>query len=177
MNLPAFPDKYDAVQQAVLRGFRLDVMGTHGLPHWARVYRNGLLIAAEDPDVDMEVVALFALLHDSCREDEYDDDMHGVRASRFVAQLHEGDILPPELTREQITLLRAACADHSRGFVINIPTIQACWDADRLDLGRIGIKPELRKLGSRYAQLPGVIERHWEEAWNTEGMESMIEAV
>jgi len=26
------------------------------------------------------------------------------------------------------------------------PTVQTCWDADRLDLGRVGIKPAARYL-------------------------------
>lgn len=176
MKLPSFPDKYDDVQRRVIRQFQLDLMGTHGIPHWARVYRNGLLIAGADPDVDLEVVTLFALLHDSRRENEYDDPMHGVRASRFAAQLAEEGLMP-WLSKEQLTQLRGACTDHSLGFVINLPTIQACWDADRLDLGRIGVKPDLLKLGSLYSRQPGVIERHWDEAWQADGMDAMIEVV
>jgi uncharacterized protein len=37
-------------------------------------------------------------------------------------------------------------------------TVQTCWDADRLDLGRIGIKPEPRFLCTAAAQDPALIE-------------------
>ncbi len=30
---------------------------------------------------------------------------------------------------------------HSVGEVLTNPTIQSCWDADRLDLGRVGMIP------------------------------------
>ncbi len=33
---------------------------------------------------------------------------------------------------------------HSNGAVDADPTVQTCWDADRLDLGRVGIKPAAR---------------------------------
>lgn len=177
MKLPTFPDKYDDVQRAVLQQFRLDPMGVHGLPHWVRTYRNGLLIAAMDPKVEIDVVACFALLHDSCRENEFDDPMHGLYASRFAARLwNEGAM--PYLSEEQLTTLKAACLDHTLGFTNQYnPTIQACWDADRLDLGRVGIKPNPQLLGSKYGLLPDTPEKHWEESWNVEGMEAMIEAV
>ena len=38
-------------------------------------------------------------------------------------------------------LLCKACADHADGYVSEDPTIGACWDADRLDLWRVGITP------------------------------------
>lgn len=174
MRLPIFPDLYDPVQRAVLQVFALDPMGVHGLPHWSRVMRNGLLIAREDKDVDIEVVTLFALIHDSMRDNEFDDPMHGIRAARFALELYEHGKMP-WLREDKLTYLRGACADHEKGLVTHVPTIQACWDADRLDLPRVGIMPDPKLLGSKYALMPGVIEKHWEEAWNAEGMEAMIE--
>lgn len=183
MKLPTFPDKYDDVQRAVLQQFKLDVMGPHGLPHWSRVLRNGLIIARTDDKVDVEVVTLFALLHDACRENEYEDKAHGIRAAKFAKRLRLSTALA-ELTPSQFTTLSAAIADHPLGFVLlpkrddeGAHTIQACWDADRLDLGRIGVKPDPARMGTAYATNPVNIERHWEEAWNTEGMDAMIEAV
>src|SRR5262249_24487970 len=38
-------------------------------------------------------------------------------------------------------LLYYACAWHERGRVSDDPTIGACWDADRLDLPRVGTQP------------------------------------
>ena len=37
-------------------------------------------------------------------------------------------------------------------------TIQTCWDADRLDLGRIGITPKSHYLGSSLAKDHNFIE-------------------
>jgi len=177
MRLPVFPDKYDPVQRAVLKQFQLDIMGVHGLPHWSRVYRNGLLIAGADSSVDLEIVTLFAMLHDARRVSEFDDPAHGIEASRYTARLAEEGFLP-YLSKERLTILRAAIADHPLGFNNpNSPTIQACWDADRLDLPRIGVMPDTRLLGSVYALTPGIVEQHWDEAWNSEGMDAMIEVV
>ena len=55
-------------------------------------------------------------------------------------------------------LLVEACRYHSDGIVDAHPTIQACWDADRLDLGRVGIRPDPRFLCTGYARRPEVIE-------------------
>jgi uncharacterized protein len=40
----------------------------------------------------------------------------------------------------QLVKLQAALVDHDRGLVSIDPTIGACWDADRLELGRAGVK-------------------------------------
>lgn len=165
--MPEFPDNLHAIRELVVSQFRLDIDGTHGMPHWRRVYRNGLLICEADPSVDRDVIAAFALLHDSQRENEYDDPMHGVRGSRFANELLvQGHM--PWLDKERRTWLRAAICSHPLGGSSVCSTIQACFDADRLDLGRIGIKPHPKFLGSVYAHNPGVIERHWEMAWEEE---------
>lgn len=179
MMLPDFPDRLDEVQRRTLAQFRLDVLGTHGLPHWRRTYRNGILIAKADSKIDLEIVTLFALLHDSQRDNEYDDPMHGVFGAQFAEKLaHEGLL---GLDEERLTILKAAITDHPRGAVLEGEywgqrTIQACWDADRLDLPRIGVEPDPRYLGSTYGLMPGIPEAHWEEAWNTSYPEAMIEA-
>lgn len=164
MNPASFPDSLDPLYRLVLKHFALDPYGAHGIAHWQRVLRNGLAIAASDPRVDPEVVTLFALLHDSCRHDEFEDIAHGLRACRWTQELAEAGYLPP-LTDVQLTKLKAAIIDHSRGFVCPDPTIQACWDADRLDLPRVGILPDPSLLGSEYARDPATIRRCWDEAW------------
>ena len=37
-------------------------------------------------------------------------------------------------------------------------TVQTCWDADRLDLGRVGIRPDPRRLCTAAARNPRMIE-------------------
>lgn len=52
----------------------------HGLEHWSRVMVNGLRLASgTGADVDT-----FALLHDCCRHDEYEDPLHGPRAASYA---------------------------------------------------------------------------------------------
>jgi uncharacterized protein len=164
-NLPDF-DGMDELFKLVLKEFRLDPYGTHGIPHWRRVLRNGLAICAANPQCDPYVVKLFALLHDSCRHNEYDDIEHGLRATQFLSWLrdHHPELVP--LTNEQAITLSAAILDHSRGFVCENPTINACWDADRLDLPRVGIRPDPEYLWSDYAKNPDTIDACWEEAWD-----------
>lgn len=178
MRLPTFPDHLDDIQRKVLAEFPLDLMGIHGIPHWSRVLRNGMLIAAMDGNVDMEVVTLFALLHDSQREDEGVDIEHGVRGSRFAQMLRDNGAMP-WLDKEQFTALKAAILGHPLGYLIEGDhwtqrTIQACWDADRLDLGRVGIKPDIMRMGSLYATQPGITDLHWQESWEVDGMEATI---
>ena len=123
--------------------FALDWRGIHGAPHWARVRRNGLLLA-ERTGASRRVVSLFAFLHDSCRQDDGRDAQHGARAAVSVGALRERRLV--ELSDEEVELLSFACRYHSDGLVDADVTVQTCWDADRLDLGRVGKRPDPRRL-------------------------------
>jgi uncharacterized protein len=48
--------------------------------------------------------------------------------------------------------LRAALIEHDRGLVSDDPTIGAAWDADRLDLTRLGIRPRAALLSTGAAK-------------------------
>jgi len=118
--------------------FRLDWQGIHGANHWARVLNHGKNIG-QIRKADLLVVELFGFLHDSCRINDGRDPQHGQRAAEFAHGIH-GDyfILKPK----QLDRLCYAMAHHSSGEVSVDPTIQTCWDSDRLDLGRVGIFPD-----------------------------------
>ena len=60
---------------------------THGISHWERVERNGLLLAT--PECDVTVIRLFAYLHDSCRENDGNDDRHGPQAAKMIEGLRD----------------------------------------------------------------------------------------
>ncbi len=139
---------------AIRDSFALPLGGIHGEPHWARVCENGLHLA-QRTGADLQVVALFAYLHDSKRQNDGWDRDHGLRAGEFARSLHGAMFrLPaPELER-----LVYACAHHSDGLTEADRTIQTCWDADRLDLGRIGVEPDPRRLCTSAARDPDVIE-------------------
>jgi uncharacterized protein len=125
----------------VLRSrFRLDWKGIHGARHWARVRGNGLVLAERiGPQVNVRVVELFAFLHDSCRHDDGYDPMHGARAAESISELAEE---LPALAAEERQMLAYACTHHSGGLLEADVTVQVCWDADRLDLGRVGHVPD-----------------------------------
>lgn len=156
---------FERALKAAKEQFRLDIHGAHGLPHWERVLKHGQAIARLDPLVDRKVVELFAVLHDSQRFDEDEDIAHGIRASFYTRQLVTAGVIR-DLAPEQADILYWAVKDHSIGRRVYEPTVQACWDADRLDLGRVGIKPEAKYMGSEYARRPEVIEAAWQESQN-----------
>ena len=138
--------------------FRLEWTGHHGFPHWARVYRHGLHVGRA-VGADLRVVELFAFLHDSQRENEYTDPEHGHRAAEYARWLHAKGRF--ELDRSALNLLVTACQGHSDGHMQADPTVMACWDSDRLDLGRVNILPDSRRLCTGPAREPAYIERAW----------------
>jgi len=119
----------------------------HGIAHWRRVERNGLYLSAFT-GADRQVVSYFAYLHDSMRCDEWEDAGHGVRAAEFAVD--NRDLF--DLDDDQFHLLGLACRAHTGGKRAVNTTIATCWDADRLDLGRVGIKPDARHLFSDEAR-------------------------
>ncbi len=142
------------VVRAVLADYALPWDGIHGVGHWARVLGNGLRLA-EVTRADVEVVQLFAVLHDSKRQNESSDLGHGMRGAEFASQLR-GTVF--DVTDAQFALLVQACADHTNGLTEADITIQTCWDADRLDLGRVGMRPEPTKLCTDAAKQPEFIK-------------------
>tara|TARA_R110002073_G_scaffold37066_3_gene107644 strand:- start:275 stop:736 length:462 start_codon:yes stop_codon:yes gene_type:complete len=125
--------------------FYLDWHGNHGSSHWARVKQNGLLLA-EHTRADCEVVELFAFIHDSCRRNEHKDPDHGPRAADYAERLRFEKLL--ELNDMQFQQLKRACAGHTHETRSADITIASCWDADRLDLPRVGIIPDPHRMAT-----------------------------
>lgn len=134
--------------------------GFHGRDHWLRVLYNGREIAAAT-GANLKVVELFAVIHDSNRENEGYDPDHGPRAADYAKALH-GEWF--DLSATELNLLCEACRYHSEGFTAADLTVQTCWDADRLDLGRVGIKPDARLLCTDYAKRPEVLIAAYERS-------------
>ena len=63
-----------------------------------------------------------------------------------------------KLNEHQLNQLMNACRYHSVGRLDRDITIQTCWDADRLDLGRVGVTPKSLYLGSSLAKDHNFIE-------------------
>jgi len=110
----------------------------HGPDHWRRVERNALILATRTGAV-VDVVRLFALFHDSRRINEHDDPGHGSRGARLAESLR-GKLY--HLPDDHFALLLEACEGHTDIHHHADPTIGTCWDADRLDLGRVGMDPD-----------------------------------
>lgn len=122
--------------------YALEWRGMHGVRHWVRVRAHGLVIACES-GADVSVVELFAFLHDSCRKHDGYDEKHGRRAARLVERL-QGRFF--ELPRHSLHLLMEACEGHTVERWHRDVTVATCWNADRLDLGRVGIQPDPDRL-------------------------------
>jgi uncharacterized protein len=120
----------DANQQAVTS--RL-----HGPDHWERVAFNGIEIGLH-AKADLAVVLNFALIHDAFRLDDGTDREHGERAADWLLDV------PSEMLKidgiQKVTLARAL-RYHAAGYTTDEATVGTCWDADRLDLGRVGTTP------------------------------------
>ncbi len=117
----------------------------HGASHWARVRLNAMRICSSGNGANAHVCELFALLHDSQRLDDGECPGHGARAASFIATLN-GKYF--DCTTRELDQLMEACSLHSDGFLSDCPTIGTCWDADRLDLGRVDITPDARYMST-----------------------------
>lgn len=139
--------------------FQLDWNGIHGYSHWARVKHNAEILAnmyqKSGHVVHRPVIELFALLHDHKREDDGYDFGHGMRAAEELHNLR-GKLF--DLPDNQFEMLWHACAYHSDGLTRECLTVQICWDADRLDLARVGITPAPRYLCTDKAKSRYVID-------------------
>lgn len=114
----------------------------HGSAHWLRVADAALALARETPGADPDVARLFGLLHDHRRLNDGRDPQHGPRAAASILRIRE--TLLADLGDAQFALLQAAIRGHNGTPRSDDPTIGVCWDADRLDLPRVGITPDPR---------------------------------
>ena len=110
----------------------------HGLSHWKAVYRNGCFLA-QKTGANADLVEFFALFHDSCRLNDHSDPDHGKRAAEWIASRRSDfPYLQEDLFKDLIDAIRHHTdVQHTKNV-----QVATCWDADRLDLGRVGITPE-----------------------------------
>lgn len=141
-------DWIEEIFQKAKTKFRLK-QSCHGVWHWEKVEKNALILAKKT-GADKLVCQLFALIHDSHRENDDDDPEHGLRASKWAEELFEAGCL--KINQDQLKKLVEACKYHNDGRTSQDPTIGVCWDADRLDLPRVGINPEARYFSTEAAK-------------------------
>jgi len=145
LSFPSNPLVEKIIPKALAKGRE----GIHGPSHWLRVERNGLFLT-QDNGGDPLVLSLFAFLHDVCRYNDFFDPHHGPRAAKWLHEMvADGELT---LDDETLRLLSQAIEGHTLGKVSPDPTIGACWDADRLDLPRVGKKVRPRFLSTQRAR-------------------------
>jgi uncharacterized protein len=137
--------------------FRLELDGIHGAAHWSRVRDNGVRLATET-GASVQVVEYFSFLHDSCRRNDGRDPEHGPRAAHLAKAIRARYIA---LDNAEFELLLQALEGHTHGTKSAEITVATCWDADRLDLGRVDIVPDPRYLLTDVGRQPDFIDWAW----------------
>jgi len=152
--LPIFARLLEAVFESAPRRHST----LHGEAHWRAVAYTALELAPLVDGADPLVGLLFGLLHDSQRLNDGGDPEHGPRAAIFTRSLAERGLLPLEPI--QLDLLTTAIHHHTTEKSSRDPTVGLCWDADRLNLWRIGVEPRVNFLSTAAAKLPERIAAH-----------------
>ena len=141
----------------LLKQYKLDVSrSVHGASHWGRVAENALMICATENNIESAdaVCIAFAFFHDICRESEYEDHNHGQRGAELMRKYKDR----LNLSEDEFNLAYEACVNHTDvihndGDVL----VSACMDADRLDLGRVGVTPNPRFLNTAFSKSSVII--------------------
>ena len=138
----------EAVWSRVLKDTSVAHSSIHGPCHWSRVERNGLYVA-QKTGADKMIVQLFAVFHDCMRQNDNIDPGHGRRGAEYAVQIKDELINIPS---DDFDKFYYACEWHTDQITTDDVTIAACWDADRLDLGRVGFILDPRYMNSKPAQ-------------------------
>ena len=134
----------ERLREYAIKHSKLGDYSVHGVSHWDRVARNAEVLITSD--VDELVVKAFAYIHDVERVNESDDLQHGPRAALLVEEIRSSVL--SFLNDQEIEQLKEACRLHTLRHRTEDPTVNACFDADRLDLGRVGITPNPDKMAT-----------------------------
>lgn len=106
----------------------------HSTDHWLRVAQNGIILAQVELQ-DPVFCEIFGLLHDCQRLDDGKDKEHGARAAAYAYEIR--DLIP--LNKRDKFRLAYALKFHDEKVHTEDPQVGCCWDADRLDLPRVGV--------------------------------------
>lgn len=134
----------ERLREYAIKHSKLGDYSIHGVSHWDRVAKNADALLTSD--VDELVVKAFAYIHDVERENESDDWQHGPRAALLIDEIRYSVL--SFLNDKEIDQLKEACRLHTLRHRTEDATVNACFDADRLDLGRVGITPDPDKMAT-----------------------------
>lgn len=145
--------EFRKISQLAKSRYALSLKGIHGLAHWQRVQENGLKLAKHN-GANKDIVRLFSVLHDCCRLDDGFDPDHGARAAEFTESLRNTAIFADDSEFEK---LLTAIRDHTTVINTRDLDIATCRDADRLDIGRVGMRPQRRYLNTDIAKTERIL--------------------
>lgn len=151
-----------------LRQFTYIDSRLHGPAHWVRVHRFGTMLAnsLNLSEREARCVEVFSFTHDLARIDDGGGNQHAIDGAIHAFKVM--DAIFPDLDEAQQQLISAAIRYHSdglradeayyRGFIeinewsedVLINTVGCCFDADRLDLLRLGVEPHERYMSTGY---------------------------
>lgn len=135
--------------------YALCLHGPHGPAHWARVIENGKALAAMY-GVNPRIPELFGAFHDCRRITENYDINHGARGAQALVDRRNRY----GLTSKEFSTVVMACAFHATARPEGDWPLEAriCFDANRLDLLRVGITPHPLYLFTEFAKMQSVQE-------------------
>lgn len=134
----------EKLREYAIKHTKMSDYSVHGIGHWDRVAKNADSLMTSE--VNLLVVKAFAYIHDVEREDDGYDLQHGPRAAALVDSIRDTELA--FLNDDEILLLKKACKLHTTTWQTEDATVNACFDADRLDLGRVGIMPDPDKMAT-----------------------------
>lgn len=111
----------------------------HGPQHWRCVALTGIRLARQTPGASPLIAFLFGLFHDARRENDYWDPGHGERGAQLAETFQARGLLT--LLEQNFADLLLACKTHTEADPTDNPVIGICYDADRLNLWRVRVRP------------------------------------
>lgn len=133
----------------------------HGEQHWRAVADAGVEIALHGGGCPKLALA-FGMIHDCQRLNDDWDPLHGTRAARWAKRSRHAKNL---LGADSLALLVKACDGHDGGRTTKSAAIGACWDADRINLWRVGIEPDNKFFsvlrGEKFNEMKGRYRTGW----------------
>ncbi len=109
--------------------------GGHDAEHTLRVYHNAIQIAENEPDCDVQIAALAALLHDADDHKLFDTE-NNANARAFLS----ANRVPEEMANQICKIINAVSFSRNRNRRPESIEAKVVQDADRLDaMGAVGI--------------------------------------
>ena len=117
----------------------------HGNQHWRCVSMVGSRLAKQE-GINPLLPLLFGIFHDSMRENDDDDPYHGRRGAGLAVEMYQQGLLP--ISEAMLSKLVHACNTHTEAPATYDPHAGVCYDADRLNLWRVGIEPHQKYIST-----------------------------